>query len=320
MIACKSVTDQTIRDTVERPTFVQLVPHVANNFQISVEELTTISSQHHRPQQEISPFASSVLQIVKRCMALELKSEARDLLKAGLVDLPLVHTPFWAKWRSVMTFTKSLLELIKPSEVPEIHQIVSGFTLAAIQKASQYLASSRPQPPRDWSRPNAKRDNCTCQPCIKLKTFLMNPTHQVCRFSYPEKVRKHLERDTFDNKQDFIFDTERGRSPYTLVVTKTTNEYSRMLQAWNNDITDLRRQLGQMRNGFVHELLGGDILVQSGLEAELLRCGTAEHMGVQHPQALQPLSASAQNRPALAPVAGTKRKAHVVDLTEDNPF
>jgi hypothetical protein len=251
-------------------------------------------------------------------MALELKSEARELLKASLVDLPLVHMPFWAKWRSVMTFTKSLLELIKPSEVPEIHQIVSGFTLAAIQKASQHLASSRPQPPRDWSRPNAKRGKCTCQPCIKLKAFLMNPIHQVCRFSYPEKVRKHLEWDTFDNKQDFKFDTERGQSPYTLVVTKTTNEYSHMLQAWNNDIADLRKQLGQMRNGFVYELLGGDILVLSGLEAELVRCGTAERM--QPPQALQPLSASAKNRPAPVPVAGTKRKAHVIDLTEDNPF
>lgn len=133
----------------------------------------------------------------------------------------------------------------------------------------------------------------------------MNPTQPDGRFSYANNVRQHIEY-SFNNRQDFHFDTEKFKIPYTLVIRKTNNEYTRMLQNWKSEKGDMRTQLDGMRTQFMFDVLGGDVLQ--------VAAGVVEGVGA---QSLQPMSASIQNRAPPAPVVGMKRKADVVDLTED---
>ena len=144
----------------------------------------------------------------------------------------------------------------------------------------------------------------------------MNPTQAVGRFSYAEKTRKHLEFSV-DNYQDFKFDTEKSRTPYTLVIQKTNNEYTRSLQQWKGEVNDMRTQLNGMRTQSWFDILGGDVMQVAGLDNALVAAGAAEAVGLRHTQPLQHTSASTQNRVLPPPIVGTKRKANIIDLTED---
>jgi len=60
--------------------------------------------------------------------------------------------------------------------------------------------------------------------------------------------------------------------------------------------------------------------VVSGLDGSLLANGAADGINVNLVRPLQPTASSAQNSASSRVVAGMKRKAEVVDLTEDYPL
>lgn len=141
-------------------------------------------------------------------------------------------------------FLKSLAELLQTYNDTGLNEVASNFIREAFRGVAAHFASSRPKEPRDWSRPNAQLNTygrSQCGPCQEVKKFLVNPVHRVASFSYPERIRKHIQ--TSLNNLDFRFETERSGLPYTLIVSKTTNEYMRTLEQWKTEIAKFRVEI-----------------------------------------------------------------------------
>jgi hypothetical protein len=309
--------DEASRLSFEIPTFKRLIPTLSGSFKLSFDSLAMLKDSEnsaslylpYKTTLEVSATVVDFLGVVGKCMSNKLKNEARDLLAAGLPELPSPAVKDW-DWRGMIVFLKALVELMQAHNHADLKEVFQRFLMGAIRKAATHLAISKPKEPRDWCRPNGQNLNCSCGPCGMLKEFLNDPMRQVARFSYAEKTRKHLQYSLYYS--DFKFETEKGRTPHTLVIHKTNTEYHRTLEEWKKDVAEFRTNLAKLQNAYVSNVLGQDIVIVSGLDEAL------NGMNVYLTRPLKPSSRSAQNvgRPTVA--AGMKRKADVIDLTEDD--
>ncbi len=262
--------------------------------------------------------------ILNESMKLGLKDEASRLLRTGLPNPIRLHSSFWSNWKVMYIFIRDLVKALQTHRDKQLNEVGKPFIVHVLQNSSKFLANSRPQKPQTWSRPHRPRPSyspappkvCNCIPCNNAKSFLINPTQRVGRFSFAVKIRAHIQHECFDHRE-FKYETDRTRSPHTLVVYKTDNEYTRDLANWHEDVRQMRSKQAEMRTEFLAVGLEGDAVEIAGLNNELMAAGTAE--GVQMgPQALQPTSANAQNRaPFAPPKLLMKTDMEVVDLTDD---
>lgn len=311
LLSQKADKDDTLGD-IERETFQKLVPALRDVYQLTPNNLASRSYPREPPT--LSAASNEFIALVQRCRTvLQLPDEALSLFSNCLPELSEPDATFWADWRSLFIFIKAILKLVEPKPDKAMHKVASSFITQAVQGLATHRATSRPQEPRDWACPSTPRDKCSCKPCAELTTFLHDPNQQTARFSYAEKIRKHLQY-TLDSR-DFNFDTERTRSPYTLVVTKTKNEYDRTLREWEEDVRQFKHELAGLRRGLMYELLDGDVVDKSGIDEALETNGAGGRKGT---QPLQPASATSRNVGRRPAVAGTKRKSDVIDLTEDD--
>ncbi|KAF2430641.1 hypothetical protein EJ08DRAFT_697123 [Tothia fuscella] len=206
----------------------------------------------------------------------------------------------------------------------------------------------QPEParPASWVR---DRVNCNCRDCKLLNDFLYSPWEQSGRFAMAEKRRRDL-RHKLDGKC-FKFDTERRGSPHTLVVTKTQEWAQRSARASEeigkiNTLVKLSELLGpgwevisEQRNVKLQSRAGASsakdqILNRERREANHAATMPHAHMPSFHPSfdpwfrdgyLMAPLNNTTGNAqlkqqngpPQQAQVAGTKRKAVVIDLTSE---
>ncbi|KAH6653845.1 hypothetical protein BKA67DRAFT_658183 [Truncatella angustata] len=82
----------------------------------------------------------------------------------------------------------------------------------------------------DWTRRTVT--GCICLDCQTLNRFLEDSSAQSDRYCMAEKRRKHLVQKLNYGMGYYSIVTERGRTPYTLVVTKTTKPYDNKFVAW----------------------------------------------------------------------------------------
>ncbi|KAJ4364668.1 hypothetical protein N0V83_009265 [Neocucurbitaria cava] len=318
LLGTTTVHDVITCENIVKPTYQHLLQASLPSLKLSLEELSKDPNEHYgsRPL-HVGTSTVEFLEIIDRCMKLGLEAKAHNLLREGLPKLPAPEFSFWSKWQRVYVFNREMVDLLQSHNNAQLNSAASPFITNILRTSSSFLASSLPKEPGDWARPHVRRDSCGCDPCRAVQAFLMNPTQSIGRFSYAEKIRSHL-KYSFDDGHDFIFDTEKGKSPYTLVIRKTNRQYIRLLQQWKSDVNSMRIQLNAMRTQFMRNLLGGDVLQVAGLDDALVAGGAPEGVGANSSQPLQPSSASTQNRAPLTPAVGTKRKAsYIVDLTED---
>lgn len=313
LLSKKADKSDTLGD-VERQTYQKLVPALKEVYRLSPNNLATHSyhcpGSYHTEPAKLTAASHQFIDLIHRClMDLGLRDEAQSLFVNGLPELRTPDPAFWANWRSLLVFIKAILKPLPPKSDTLMHNAASSFITKAVQGLATHLATSHPQEPKNWCQPNAQHDKCSCGPCAELKKFLLDPKQQTGRFSYAEKTRKHLQYSL--HRTEFRFDTEMTRSPYTLVVTKTKKEYERKLGEWKEDVRQFKQQLAGLKSDMMFELLEGDIVVTSGIDEKLKTPSAAGH-------ALQPSSASAQNKGQPRARAGTKRKSDVIDLTEDD--
>jgi hypothetical protein len=261
------------------------------------------------------------LAIVTQCMKLCLKEEARLLLSVCLPELPELGSTWWREWRPVFMFVEALVDKLGRHDATELSDAASEFVKQVLQRTSRFLAFSRPKQPNSWAQHDVRRNNAicrgSCEPCRAVKTFLESKTQTVGRFSYKEEFRKHIEY-SFNDRGDFKFETEKTRSPYTLVIYKTNNAFAKKLQRWKTDVHDLWRMLLRMNIASFTKALLGDVLEVAGLRNALGEAGAMEGVVLSSPETLQPMSASAQNRGLSTSTSGTKMKiSAVIDLTEE---
>lgn len=257
----------------------------------------------------ITTYCTEYLQIFDHLITLGLHSEALVLINNTLPDLPGPGSPFWKEWRALFAFIERFASILERHHNSDMNNASLNFIGSALRTSVYWLAEARPIEPKDWRRISGKTRNCNCEPCLELERFLANPHQAVGRFKYAQKTRDHLEYSL--KYDDFKFDTERGRSPYTLVIHKTNNEFSRLTKKWKQDTTEMGLRIRKLNTGFLKSLLGEELAALT----EVIGEGGNPESRVSQSQPLQPTPASTQNSRAVDPVAGAKRKAEVIDLT-----
>jgi len=105
--------------------------------------------------------------------------------------------------------------------------------LASVRQTLESLTAEEPLPPTDWVRP-AEVD-CQCQFCAQLNAFLSDSANKAGRISAREDHRRHVIMKINQHQCDVTHTLEKGKSPYTLVLTKTTGSFDRGLKRFCND-------------------------------------------------------------------------------------
>jgi hypothetical protein len=96
------------------------------------------------------------------------------------------------------------------------------------------------RPPRagdDWSV--SLPSGCDCDLCQTLGEFLAHPTRQVFEWPIAQAKRQHVHRRIDDAELPVRHQTRRRGSPYTLVLTKTDELFTREQAARRQDEADL---------------------------------------------------------------------------------
>jgi 2OG-Fe(II) oxygenase superfamily len=96
------------------------------------------------------------------------------------------------------------------------------------------------RPPRagdDWSL--SLPSGCDCDLCQTLREFLAHPTQQVFEWPIAQAKRQHVHRRIDDAELPVRHQTRRRGSPYTLVLTKTDELFTREQDARRQDEVDL---------------------------------------------------------------------------------
>jgi hypothetical protein len=179
--------------------------------------------------------------------------------------------------------------------------------------------------------PRERRIACVCGHCRALQWFLNDNTQATRPFTENVSVRKHLESSlgALGRTPELRIETDKGRpgSAHTLVVHKIGIEYTQKKAIWEGEIVKMRKEGGAFRSPFMSKLFGGVVAQIVGLEKRPVTAGvtlgtvgegdanSATHIT---PRLLQPVTASAQKVGAPLVLAGTKSKAGVIDLTEDD--
>jgi hypothetical protein len=98
------------------------------------------------------------------------------------------------------------------------------------------------RPPRggdDWSV--SLPPGCECDLCQTLVDFLADPTQRVFEWPIAQAKRQHVHRRIDDAELPVQHQTRRRGSPYTLVLTKTDELFTREHEARRQDEADLAR-------------------------------------------------------------------------------
>ncbi|KZM18478.1 uncharacterized protein EKO05_0007675 [Ascochyta rabiei] len=312
--------DHTIsEDDIVKPSYQLLASTATTTLKLSATDITEPEPprvfaqlvQYTGRINEIGTCAVEWLNIVGQYSWLGLESEAKQLLGACLPDLSTV-TETWSKWKHWFLFVDNLKDLLVEHRGQKLHDICKAFITDVLHSCAKHIAQTRPQPPRNWVRTtNGIDKDCTCTACADLNAFLTNPKERIGRFSYAERTRKHLR---YRLSNDFHIDTEKRKSPYTLVVTKTNKTHEGLEEEWQAQLRAMRIQLQTMKGSL--EGIGINAEEAADLDAQLAGAGAAKGVA-STARGLQPSPASRQNLAAPRRVAGAKRKSDFVDLTED---
>jgi len=77
---------------------------------------------------------------------------------------------------------------------------------------------------------------CQCENCGQLNAFLADPNNKVGRIAAREDLRKHVIEKINRHQCDVTHTLERKKSPFVLVLTKTTGSFERVLKRYKTDL------------------------------------------------------------------------------------
>jgi hypothetical protein len=312
--------DITMRENILKPTYQRLIHLSVPVLRLSTDNLKKASYHivYRDPYRTTSCVVFDFLETIEACMSFGLPDEAQKLLETCLPELPNLTSQFWKDWKIFFKFVEALIGVLQKFKDRQLNATASRFIASGLQSATSYFTQSRPIPPRDWSCRTALSHKCNCAICLALRKFLYSPTETIGRFQQITRIRDHLQQ-TFANPGDFKIETDKTRTPFTLVIQKTNNAHEREMQLWESNAKDMIIQLKNLTSPFLTDVMEGDVLQISGLSEKLQSVGGGAGNTFGSTQVLQHTSSSAMNTVSTGAVAGTKRKADVIDLTGDDP-
>ncbi|KAG9759223.1 hypothetical protein KCU73_g3496, partial [Aureobasidium melanogenum] len=182
----------------------------------------------------------------------------------------------------------------------------------------------------NWSR-NPVR--CNCRDCMDLNAFLRSPVDRVKQIRVSKQRRHHL-HSQLDAYTDCTHITERGYIE-TMVVTKQGKSFEEKLRTWTNKaksalaaLRSLEDQEGTSSSpSQLRKLLGDKYFEIMALRTVRIMTAAPQQLTQSTQTVVASLSASnaatagastsAATQSDIPQVAGRKRKAVVIDLTDD---
>ncbi|KAH8668890.1 hypothetical protein BX600DRAFT_435403 [Xylariales sp. PMI_506] len=118
-----------------------------------------------------------------------------------------------------------------------------------------------PPAPRGWAHHpvkcyDSKPGGSGCEVCVELNRFLVSETEKVGRFARNQNQRKHIESVLTTNF--YKFETDKSRSPHTLIVTKRGTEYQTAVKQYKTLVEDVEKDVIPLRRDFIQKALGDD--------------------------------------------------------------
>ncbi|MHB8543385.1 MAG: 2OG-Fe(II) oxygenase [Leptospirales bacterium] len=95
------------------------------------------------------------------------------------------------------------------------------------------------EPPKDWKRP--ARISCKCADCCTLGEFLADPDRSVWSFKAAEDARNHVSMSIQNSRCDLDQTTEKKSRPYSLVCTKNSATYEKLLKQRKKDLETIAK-------------------------------------------------------------------------------
>jgi hypothetical protein len=266
-------------------------------------------------QQRSEDCTNSFFAVLKQTITLGFDTELVHLLQCGLPELPSSESKLWSHRNFLMKFCALLVDVLQSVESEAIFAVVRTFIISTACGLAKYLWQHRPMAPRNWTR--TTNHTCDAPSCREVRRFLADPNQASARFSYPQRERKHMENSL--RWEDYKFETIKTKSPHTLVIHKTTNEYARAKDRWEGDIRNMHSavHLWCSDASFQH-VLGAELEPLFAKVTQLLRGEDGLDRTQLQAQAMQPFrptSTSAQNSRAAASGNGQSAKSEIIDLT-----
>jgi hypothetical protein len=170
------------------------------------------------------------------------KSALQDLF---WIDMHIFPSQDWAIEVKDAMFESPNRNYIHNVLVPAIFENNQPSTIVSLLKeaCNKYLQTrvdNKPQQPQSWSRsvPIGSRYD---EQWKKLKDFIESSTETVLDYKKIQKERDLIEMAINNETIDLRTETIRKGSPHTLRITKTQDEYLRLLKIWNEDLELLNK-------------------------------------------------------------------------------
>lgn len=163
--------------------------------------------------------------LFKCLVTLECNEQLHSLVKAFCAKpnrYPVLHT--------LAPACEALYESLKEGENEPFQQLLS-YCISSLESLSSIAVS--------WSEPVSF--SCSCEDCVELIHFLEHPRETQHQFNIGVKRRNHLEKILHRHSCSVTCATERKRSPYTLIVTKTQAAYEKNSKKYQNEKASLSR-------------------------------------------------------------------------------
>jgi hypothetical protein len=255
------------------------------------------------------------MDVVSYTWSMALQTQALLLLDS--ISIPPDHDCFRNGYKTVSQFLKQLADLSYHSQdeplTTSAKRLIEGF----LDNMRTETNKKQPIRPTNWSRKPVKCTDGRCGgECTILNKFLQDGRQASYRFKTAEHNRKHIQYALPYGEYRFETDRDHG-TPFTLIVTKTTEGFAKELRNWESEVKERRQCLGSLQSDFMKAMLGERYNELVCLEPiPSLSEPSSKARAEQH--SLQEMTPETQNARAVPPVAGVKRKAReieVIDLT-----
>jgi hypothetical protein len=308
--------DEYFQSRILSPTYQAFVYAQTHPIRVEIPDPALVRFGYD-PYENPRDWSNGFISVIKQTKLLGLKTELGPLLQFGLPRLPSSGSNLWSNRRFLTEFGFKLANVLLNENNEQILAIAREFIVSTVCGAAKYLWQRRPVAPRDWTR--TTNHTCDAPSCREVRRFLTNPKQASAQFSYPQRDRKHMENSL--PCEDYKFETIKTKSPHTLVIHKTTNEYDRGQNRWEAEVRSLQDSVHlRCDNTSFQHLLGAELEPLSTKFKQLLMGeggNDTTHLQGQAAQPFQLTSASAQNSRTAASGDGQSAEEEIIDLTGD---
>ena len=201
-------------------------------------------------------------------------------------------------------------------ESPEYQELFVHVLYQYVLRSVKY----EPAKSRDWATVLKGSPSCGCRDCHIVDAFAQSPTQKMAQFEVTADRRDHLQRRLnpmgVGNLNVKVSPATSSPLAYTLIVTKTNNEYNREHRAWDKRAQEAKKRMRAIASEYdLYQLLGKHYGALCELRAVTLRrclkgqeVGPGDYMIVPTPPApIGDGSVKVDSRPVLSSNADANR-------------